>query len=95
MTRFLIALLREGAPSVCYWVVPSAVANGEERKQKDFETEFEFDVRHLAWPAPATMLRRWRGVNLWLPGNERHLGVGIRVGEARARSRFLICAGAE
>jgi hypothetical protein len=22
MLRFLIALLREGAPSVCYWVVP-------------------------------------------------------------------------
>jgi hypothetical protein len=29
MVRFLIALLREGAPSVCYWVVP---ARGEPEK---------------------------------------------------------------
>jgi hypothetical protein len=28
MGRFLVALLREGAPSVCYWVAP--VASGSE-----------------------------------------------------------------
>ena len=30
MLRFLIALLREGAPSVCYWVVP--VRRGQEKE---------------------------------------------------------------
>jgi hypothetical protein len=29
MLRFLIALLREGSPSVCYWVVPGRQGEGE------------------------------------------------------------------
>lgn len=65
MIRFLIALLREGQPSVCYWVIPSAAAAGEEPEQKDSETDFEFGVRDLAWPRPATTPGRWRVVNPW------------------------------
>ena len=34
MLRFLIALLREGAPSACYWVVP---VRRKPEKEKDFE----------------------------------------------------------
>jgi len=34
MLRFLIALLREGAPSVCYWVVP---VRRKPEKEKDLE----------------------------------------------------------
>lgn len=65
MLRFLVALLRERAPSVCYWVIPSAAADGEEREQNDFEADFQFDVRDTAWPPPATTLGRWRVVNPW------------------------------
>jgi hypothetical protein len=39
MLRFLVALLREGAPSVCYWVAP--VRRGIEREAK---TEEERDL---------------------------------------------------
>jgi hypothetical protein len=38
MVRFLIALLREGSPSVCYWVIPVVAAEGEEPAQEVFET---------------------------------------------------------
>jgi hypothetical protein len=44
MVRFLIAVLREGPPSVCYWVIP-VVAAEEERAQEVFETGLEFDFR--------------------------------------------------
>ena len=47
MVRFLIALLREGSPSVCYWVIPVAPAEGVERAQEVFETGLEFDFRIL------------------------------------------------
>jgi hypothetical protein len=45
MVRFLIAVLREGSPSVCYWVIPVVAAEGEERAQEVFETGLEFDFR--------------------------------------------------
>ena len=45
MVRFFIALLREGSPSVCCWVIPVVAAEGEERAQEVFETGLEFDVR--------------------------------------------------
>jgi len=65
MIRFLIALLREGAPSVCYWVIPSAAAASEEREQYDSDTDLEFGVRDLGWPHPATTPGRWHMVNPW------------------------------
>jgi hypothetical protein len=45
MVRFLIALLREGSPSVCDWVIPVVAGEGEERAQEVFETGLEFDFR--------------------------------------------------
>jgi hypothetical protein len=45
MVRFLIALLQEGSPLVCYWVIPVVAAEVEERAQEVFETGLEFDVR--------------------------------------------------
>jgi hypothetical protein len=42
MLRFLVALLRESAPSVCYWVVPG-------RREIERETEKE-KKRHLGFP---------------------------------------------
>jgi len=47
MMRFLIALLREGSPSVCYWVIPSLARKGEEPEQRDSEADFESDIRNL------------------------------------------------
>jgi hypothetical protein len=64
MIRFLIALLREGAPSVCYWVIPSA-AEGVEREREDLEAGFEFDVRDPAWSPVGTVHGRWRVVKPW------------------------------
>ncbi len=65
MIRFLIALLREGAPSVCFWVIPSAAADDEEQEQKDFEADFEFGIEDRACPPPAITHGRWRVVNPW------------------------------
>ena len=45
MIWFLIALLREGSPSVCYWVIPSVTGRGEERERK--EADFESDIWNL------------------------------------------------
>ena len=42
MLRFLMALLRESAPSVCYWVIPV-------RREMERETETE-KKRHLGFP---------------------------------------------
>jgi hypothetical protein len=42
MLRFLMALLRESAPSVCYWVIPV-------HREIERETETE-KKRHLAFP---------------------------------------------
>jgi hypothetical protein len=43
MLRFLIALLRERAPSICYWVVPV-------RREIERETRKEKE-RHLGFPS--------------------------------------------
>lgn len=44
MLRFLIALLREGAPSVCYWVIP------RREPRECLEKQEGLDVDH-DWPA--------------------------------------------
>jgi hypothetical protein len=51
MVRFLVALLRESAPSVCYWVAP--VARGSERvsAQAFGEDENEEKRRATSWQA--------------------------------------------
>jgi hypothetical protein len=48
MIRFLIALLQESPPSVCYWVIPSVAGDGGELEQEDREADFECDIRKLA-----------------------------------------------
>ena len=45
MVRFLIGLLREGSPSMCYWVIPVVAAEDKEQAQEVFDTGLEFDVR--------------------------------------------------
>jgi hypothetical protein len=45
MLRFLIALLREGAPSVCYWVVPVR----RRTLREDFEVLSGDDVEDESW----------------------------------------------
>ena len=48
MLRFLLALLREGAPSVCYWVIPSVAGDEEETAQANPETACARDNPNLA-----------------------------------------------
>ena len=48
MLRFLIALLREGTPSVCYWVVPSRRQSWKEVWR---DTDVEDDYR---WQSAGT-----------------------------------------
>jgi hypothetical protein len=43
MIRFLIALIREGAPSVNYWVIPSVARSREGSEQGDSEKDFDSD----------------------------------------------------
>jgi hypothetical protein len=62
MIRFLI---REGSPSVCYWVIPAAAVEDEERAQEVFETSLEFDVPNLTWPPASTLPGHWRVGNPW------------------------------
>jgi hypothetical protein len=66
MVRFLIALLREGSPSVCYWVIPVVAAEGEERAQEVFETGLEFRFPNLAWSPASSVPGRSRVVNPWV-----------------------------
>jgi len=65
MIRFLIALLRESAPSVCYWVIPSVARGGEEAEQKDFETDVEFGLQNLARLPAAIARERFRVGRPW------------------------------
>jgi hypothetical protein len=48
MLRFLLALLCEGAPSVCYWVIPLVAGDEEEIAQTNPETACALDTPNLA-----------------------------------------------
>jgi hypothetical protein len=67
MLRFLIALLRESAPSVCYWVVPGHPEELEnekyakEKKEKFVSGLIALDVR------PAACGTGWRSIH---PGGD-------------------------
>ena len=88
MLRFLIAMLREGAPSVCYWIVP--VRRGPEREipaalsSDDVEDDWsvisgQFAVAQRELPAtkPAGIpLRRLRPTGF--PG--RRIFLRLRIG---------------
>jgi hypothetical protein len=63
MIPFLIALLRERSPSVCYWVIPAVATEVEEREQEVFETSLEFDISNLARSPVSAVC--WRVVNPW------------------------------
>jgi|HubBroStandDraft_6_1064221.scaffolds.fasta_scaffold172939_2 hypothetical protein len=44
MLRFLVALLREGAPSACYWVVPIRRETGaKKRRRLEFPSRIHVD----------------------------------------------------
>jgi hypothetical protein len=48
MLRFLLALLRERAPSVCYWVIPSVSDDGQESSSADCEQDVAFELQDYA-----------------------------------------------
>jgi SNF family Na+-dependent transporter len=48
MVRFLIALLREGSPSLCYWVIP-VVRRERGTKAGSFRDGFGIRCPNLAW----------------------------------------------
>jgi hypothetical protein len=68
MIRFLIALLREGAPSVCYWVIPSAAGDNEETAWADTEVDFGFETRNFTSSHANTGFEGWRVMNPWEAG---------------------------
>jgi hypothetical protein len=62
MILFLIALLRERAPSVCYWVIPLAGGKQAKTTQINSEAEFALEIRSLESFRLTTTPEDWRGV---------------------------------
>jgi hypothetical protein len=61
MVRFLVALLREGAPSVCYWVIPERNKADRWRPQAgEFEDGSEIGSL-TSFSSGAVLLTRWAG----------------------------------
>ena len=70
MIQFLVALLREGAPSICFWVAPAA-RRSDRLSVAGIDTGEEAKWQAMPWPASAA-----RGASL-APGSRMFVRLRI------------------
>ena len=78
MVRFLVALLRERSPSVCYWVVPELVDDDDAAAQPD-EVDGWFETRGWTSSPASRGVESWQSANPWIRGREAYVRI-VEVG---------------